>query len=241
LSVGAPIDANGITLGQVDSVSLDLDQEHHRFFATVLGTIYPQRLGPVFEKIRQYSGPDLARPSGRLLAAMIEQGLRAQLRTGNLLTGQLYVAVDVFPNAPPVTFQMSLPADIPTVPNNLEQLQQQLTAIADKIGKLPLDQIAADVRGTMASASRLMNRLDRQVAPDVQVMLRQATKSLADIGNLVASDGSLPASTERTVQELGRAARSLRTLADYLQTHPDSLIRGRAPDQKPGPGGLVRD
>jgi len=60
--------------------------------------------------------------------------------------------------------------------------------------------------------------------------LRQANRSLAAVGGLLAPDAGLPASTDNTLRELGRAARSLRELSDYLQTHPDALLRGRAPD-----------
>jgi paraquat-inducible protein B len=231
LSVGAPIDFNGIALGEVTSIDMGFDAEQQRFFALVDATIYPDRLGSVASIVREYTGPDPERPSGRLLSGLIERGLRAQLRTGNLLTGQLYVALDVFPDAPPVRFEMSMPANIPTVPNNLEQLQHQLVSIAAKLDKVPFDQIGADLRSTLSSASRLMTRLDKQVAPEAQKALREATKSLAEISNMLSSDSGLAADTRRAVQELNRTARSLRALSDYLQAHPEALLRGRGPDR----------
>jgi len=233
LSVGAPIDFNGITLGQVDAINLSLDQERKRFYVVADGTIYPDRLGAVSQTIREeyMSGTD--KPSGILLRGLIEHGMRAQLRTGNLLTGQLYVAMDVFPNAPPVTFEMSIPANIPTVPNNLDQLQQQVASIAAKLEKIPFDKIGADLRTTLTSASSLMTRLDKQVAPQAQVALREASKSLAEISTMLSSDTGLAANSERAIQELGRTARSLRALSDYLQAHPEALLRGRAPDRLP--------
>lgn len=233
LSVGAPIDFNGIPLGQADSIDMDFDKEQSRFYALVRGTIYPDRLGSVSRMIREYTGPDPERPSGILLKGLIDHGLRAQLRTGNLLTGQLYIALDMFPNAQPVAFEMSMPANIPTVPNNLEQLQQQLVSIAGKLDKIPFDKIGNDLRTTLSSASRLMTRLDKQVAPEAQAMLREAGKSLSEISNMLSSDSGLAANTERAVQELSRTARSLRALSDYLQAHPEALIRGRGPDRLP--------
>lgn len=237
LSVGAPVDFNGIALGQVDAIDMDLDVEHKRFYAVVSGTIYPDRLGSVARVVRQeYMGQDVERPTGRLLAGLIENGMRAQLRTGNLLTGQLYVALDVFPNAPPASFRMSIPADIPTVPNNLEQLQQQLVSIANKIEKIPFDEIGADLRATLGNASRLLARLDKQVMPEAQKALREAARSLAEVNNMLSSEYGLAANTERTMRELDRAARSLRGLADYLQVHPEALLRGRGPDRAPAAG-----
>jgi paraquat-inducible protein B len=234
LTVGAPIDFNGITLGQVDAIDIGLDNEQQRFYSVVSGTIYPDRLGSIAQVIRkEYMGPDTDRPTGRLLEGLIKHGMRAQLRTGNLLTGQLYVAMDVFPNAPPVAFEMSIPANIPTVPNNLDQMQNLLLSIANKLDKIPFDKIGSDLRTTLSSASRLMTRLDKQVAPDAQAALQEAAKSLAAINNILSSDTGLASNADRAVQELNRTARSLRALSDYLQAHPEALIRGRAPDRLP--------
>ncbi|ARP90251.1 paraquat-inducible protein B [Bordetella genomosp. 9] len=238
LSVGAPVDFNGVGLGQVDSITMDFDTESKRFFALVHATLYPQRLGPVYQRVRALaeseSSPGDVHPGGRLLAAMINHGLRAQLRSSNLLTGQLYVALDVFPNARAVSFTMSDPAQIPTMPGNLDQLQQQISSIATKLDRIPFDKIGQDLERTLASASRVMGKLDKQVAPQAEAMLKQANKSLADLGNLLAPDAGLPMNAQRAMDELARAARSLRALADYLQANPEALVRGRGPDPLPG-------
>lgn len=236
LAVGALVDFSGITLGNVTSINLDFDPETKRFYSVVDATLYPERLGSVYEDVRELADKDGDVAGNRLLGGMIKHGLRAQLRPANLLTGQLYVNLDVFPNAKPVTFNPSVPAIIPTVPGNLDQLQQQLSNIVNKIEKIPFDKIGEDLRTTLASTSRLMNRLDKQVAPEAQGMLKQARDSMARINELLASDGSLPVSTERALQELNRAARSLRSLADFLQANPEALLRGRGADPIPGSG-----
>lgn len=236
LAVGAPIDFNGITLGDVTQITLDFDPASKRFYSIVDATLYPERLGRVYEEVRERAIKDGDVAGGRLLGVMIKHGLRAQLRTANLLTGQLYVVLDDFPNAKPVEFQMSEPAIIPTVPGNLDQLQQQVTNIVNKIEKIPFDKIGEDLRATLASTSKLMNRLDKQVAPEAQKALKAAKDSMANINSLLASDASLPVNTERAMQELSRAARSLRALADFLQSNPEALLRGRGEDPIPGAG-----
>ena len=236
LAVGAPIDFSGITLGNVTQINLDFDPVSKRFYSLVDATLYPERLGRVFDEVRDRAVQDGDVAGGRLLGGMIKHGLRAQLRTANLLTGQLYVALDIFPNAKPVEFKMSDPAIIPTVPGNLDQLQQQVSNIIAKVEKIPFDKIGEDLRATLASTSKLMGRLDKQVAPEAQKMLKQARDSMAQINALLASDASLPVNTERAMQELGRAARSLRALADVLQANPEALLRGRGPDPIPGAG-----
>ncbi|MCW0207353.1 MAG: MlaD family protein [Achromobacter sp.] len=236
LAVGAPIDFSGITLGNVTQINLDFDPATKRFYSLVDATLYPERLGRVFDEVRERAVQDGDVAGGRLLGGMIKHGLRAQLRTANLLTGQLYVALDIFPNAKPVEFQMSEPALIPTVPGNLDQLQQQVSNIIAKVEKIPFDKIGEDLRATLASTSKLMGRLDKQVAPEAQAMLKQARESMVQINALLAADASLPVNTERAMQELGRAARSLRALADFLQSNPEALLRGRGPDPIPGAG-----
>jgi len=239
LAVGAPIDFNGITLGSVTSIALEFDRETKRFYANVDAHTFPSRLGSVYTRLTELA-PDAGNglePGQRLLKAMVDNGLRAQLRTSNLLTGQMYIVMAVFPNVKPVAFDPTRdPAVIPTIPGSLDQLQQQITNIVDKIEKIPFDKIGSDLSATLASTTRLMNRLDKQVAPEAQAVLREARKSLNELGNLVAADGSLPMNAERSLQELGRAARSLRNLADFLQTNPEALLRGRGDDPIPGAG-----
>ncbi|WP_238914102.1 intermembrane transport protein PqiB [Achromobacter insolitus] len=231
LVVGAPIDAYGAAIGQVDSIRLEFDPAIKQFYALVGATVYPERLGAqTVEEIQEYSGSSLEHPNGKLLAALIQQGLRAQLRIGNLLTGQLYVALAVFPDAKPVSFKMEEDPFIPTVPNNLDQLQQQVNSILTKLDRVPFEGLGADLSQLLRATSSLMKRLDTRLAPEAQAMLRQASKSLAAVGGVLSPDAGLPVNANAVLQELSRTARSLRELADYLQAHPESLLRGRAPD-----------
>lgn len=231
LAVGAPIDTYGVTIGKVDSIGLELDREKNQFYAVVGATLYPERLGGhTFAQVSEFAGPDLNHPSGKLLAAVIERGMRAQLRIGNLLTGQLYIAMVVFPDAKPAAFKMEDAPFIPTVPNNLEQLQQQVNSILAKLDRVPFDGLGSELNNVLRGASSLVRRLDKQLAPEAVAMLRQASKSLAAVGGLLNPDAGLPVDTGMALQELARTARSLRELSDYLQAHPESLLRGRAPD-----------
>jgi len=234
LSVGAPIDFRGLTLGEVTAITIDFDSTTRSFHTIVDANVYPSRLGPAYEKIRGLQ--DRSNPGLAVVKPMVDRGLRAQLRTGNLLTGQLYIALEIFPNAPPLKdFKVEGdPVRVPTIANNLDQLQQQLTNIVDKIDKIPFEQIGGELHTLLNTTSRLLGRLDKEVAPELRLTLRQVRQSLTAVDNLLGQDSQLPGGTERALQELARAARSLRTLADYLQANPQSLIRGRAPDALPG-------
>src|SRR3546814_14523430 len=95
-----PIDFRGLSLGEVTAISMDFDPKSREFYTLVDAYLYPSRLGPVYEKIRGIQ--DANNPGLAVIKPMVARGLRAQLRTGNLLTGQLYVALDIFPKAPPI-------------------------------------------------------------------------------------------------------------------------------------------
>jgi paraquat-inducible protein B len=235
LSVGASVDFQGINLGSVTGINIDFDTDKKKFYAIVDATLYPERLGRVLDNIKARVGPN-ERASDALLRIMVKYGLRAQLRPANLLTGQLYILLDNFPNAPKVEYLLTDPPFIPTLPGQFDQLQEQVSSILTKIEKVPFDQIGANLRDTLASTSRLMTQLDKQVTPEARAMLKQARQSLESMDKLLAPDAGLAANTQRTMQELDRAARSLRALADYLQSNPESLLRGRGDDPIPGSG-----
>lgn len=233
LTVGSPIDFNGITLGHVSHINIDFNAAKKQFSTVVDATLYPERLGPVYDEIRQLVEGKDAQAGKQLLAMLVQRGLRAQLRSANLLTGQLYIALDMFRQAKPVPYEFTEPATIPTVTGNLEQLQQQLSNIINKLEKIPFDKIGNDLQVALKSTAKLMRRLEEEVAPETRDLLRQARDSLASINNLLAPDASLPMNTAQAMQELSRAARSLRALADFLQTHPEALLRGRQADALP--------
>ena len=105
LAVDAPVEFLGVDIGKVVSVRLDYDEQKQRFPVVVGAVVYPQRLGSAYDRLEALArergeDADLAQLMGRL----IDHGLRAQARTGNLLTGQLYVALDFVPHTPKAAF-----------------------------------------------------------------------------------------------------------------------------------------
>ena len=169
------------------------------------------------------------------LEQLVKKGLRAQLRVANLLTGQQYVALDFFPHAAPVKFDKTAePVELPTVPGNFDRLQQQLGNIVDKLGSVQFGAIGSDLQGLLKSLTRLSNRLNSQVAPQATATLKAAQRSLGHVDSLMAPDSALTGNLDQTLRELRAAAKSLRALADYLQAHPSSMLRGNPADVLPG-------
>lgn len=230
LKVGAPIDFRGLELGKVIDIDLEFDKQTKRFYALVKADVYPMRLGEMYERLMKLDS-DERQVGAVMLAPLIKHGLRGQIRASNLLTGQQYVALDFFPEAEPVQFDpKASPVVLPTVAGNFDRLQQQISSIVSKLDAIPFEGISNDLRDSLQSTTKLLTRLEGQLAPQALSMLRTAQKSLSSLDKMLAQDSPLNGNLERSMREISSAAKSLRALADYLQTHPTSLIRGKAPD-----------
>ena len=231
LKVGAPVDFRGLELGSVIDIDMEFDRDRRQFFALVQARIYPARFGPMFERIMELDkDPHIAR--ARFLENMVARGLRGQMRAANLLTGQQYVALDFFRNEPAVEFDGThYPPVLPVITGDFDRLQQQLGAIVAKVEKLPLEGLVDDLRSTLQSVTAAVSGVDDKVTPELSATLASVRKTLRSVDRFVAEGTSTAGGLEGTMRELTAAARALRSLADYLQTQPGSLIRGRARDR----------
>ncbi|MFA7670265.1 MAG: MlaD family protein [Burkholderiaceae bacterium] len=231
LKLGAPVDFRGLELGSIVDIDMEFDRERRQFFALVQARIYPLRFGPLYERIMELDkDPHIAR--ARFLENMVARGLRAQMRAANLLTGQQYVALDFFSNEPEVRFDgTQYPPVMPTITGDFDRLQQQLGSIVSKIDALPFDAIVGDLRDTLQAVTTLLNGVDGKVTPELASALRSVRKTLSNVDRFVSEGTATAGGLEGTMRELSAAARALRTLADYLQAQPSSLIRGSPRDR----------
>ncbi|HET6675616.1 MAG TPA: MlaD family protein [Nitrospiraceae bacterium] len=233
LSIGAPVEFRGIVIGEVQSMSVEFDEEQGEFRFPVGITIYPVRLiAMVSGGTKTAQDPAQRRARWDLL---VDRGLRGQLRTGSLLTGQLYVAVDFFPDAPKAHMDWTrIPPVLPTVVGSMTEVQETLSRLARTIEKVPLDQIGADLRQslrilnrTLENADRFVKRLDTDITPAARTALEEARKTFKAAEQTIASDAPLQQDMRAMLRELSRTAQSLRALADYLERNPEALIRGK--------------
>jgi paraquat-inducible protein B len=238
LAPGAPVDFRGIVIGEVTQVSLEYDKKEKIFLFPVEVNLYPERLRSHYRT--GGDRPEQSEPAQReVLDQLVEHGLRAQLKTGNLLTGMLYVTLDFFPDAKPAKLDWAKqPIVLATVPGTLEELQTTLLHISRKLDNVPIDDMAADLHKAiksmdqaLQSTDKLVKQLDADVAPQARVTLEQAHKTLAAAERTLSADAPLQQDLRDALREIGRSAESLRTLTDYLDRHPESLIRGKTEDQ----------
>ncbi len=235
LAVNAPVEFLGVNIGNVVSIRMDYDEKTGNFPIYVGAVVYPDRLGRAHEKLVA-----LAKSKGdnddlsHMMGTLVEHGLRAQAKVGNLLTGQLFISLDFLKKAPKASYDPNTrPLEIPTAPGNFDKLQEQLAEIVDKIQKIPFDSIGNNLNDSLAELNKTLKQVNGQVLPEFQKTLKGANQTLGTANNALSSDSPLQQSLSSTLEELQRMARSLRALTDYLSAQPSALVRGRGADTPP--------
>jgi len=242
LQTGSAIDFKGILLGEVKDISMEFDIATRKTTVIVDGVIYENRLGAAIPDAQRFD------QKGELvhdvaLKEFVSSGIQAQLRFANIFTGQLYVALDYFPEIakkPPVPDVSKSPVEVATVPGSFDELQQQLNVIVEKLKNLPIDSIGHSLDDALQSISKLARTLDTTMVPELTTTVRKAGKSLDGVNKTMGSvrgvvndESPVMLQFNGMIKELSRAAKSIRSLGDYLQAEPSSLIRGRSKDNIP--------
>ena len=250
LTVGAPVEFRGIKIGQVADIKSEFDMEKTSPRITVLIETEPQRW--------KVAGTALSRTADdakKNISKLVAKGLRAQLKTGSLLTGQLFVDIDFHPDAPnaQVKYGEKFP-ELPTIPAPLLIITARVNDLLSKLETVPIEKIGKNLGDTLQNVKRLteskelleavqalnetlkhtrqlVQNLDSNVAPQIRSTLDQAQKTLVAVEGTLGKDSPLQHEMRRAFKELSAAARSIRILVDYLERHPNALIYGKGKAQ----------
>jgi paraquat-inducible protein B len=240
LSVGAPVEFRGFQLGSVTDIQLISDYQNLKFSTMVRISINQH----------QISIPSTESPSERL-DHFIKGGLRAQLKIGNLLSGQLFIDLTYFNDIPAIEpKQHKGLAVLPSVPAASQTIMNDLGKFIKKINDLPLDKIFAnlktamvgidnlvnspDLRKAIGALNRILTELDTTIAlintgtiPQVNSTLSEVETLVKDMDNWVSADSLLYDDLRNSLNALSDAARSITDLTDMLSRHPEALIQGK--------------
>jgi len=245
LQPGAPVEFRGIRLGTVGKVPFFapgmrqvLDDDYR---IPVLIRIEPERL------INQVGDtPDIAQH----IDGLMKRGLRGSLKTGNLVTGALYVDMDFFPKEPPVKAIREFGGYkiIPTVSSGLAQIQQRLMETLDKINSLPLNPMIQQATNTLSESQATMRRLQttldnlnkltasqsmQQLPQDMQKTLRELNRSMQGFQPGSAAYNKMVADMQRLDQVL----RELQPVLKTLNTKSNALVFEAKDKKDPEPKG----
>ncbi|MGJ0491614.1 intermembrane transport protein PqiB [Methylobacter sp.] len=222
LTEGAPVQLRGIPIGKVTNINLEIDKKTAEIRVPVIVELEPDRIREVNNQ------PGISDED--VMDRLIKKGLRAQLQTGSLLTGQLLVDLDFYPDSKIIqSANTTTYPQFPTTASSLDQFTHSANIIMDKVAKLPLDKLTQDIDTTLVSLQGTS-----KAATD---MLKSAKGTLGNADHTITSAQQVlstlePGSTaryelEQLLRELSQAASSVRQLSDYLEQHPDSLIHGK--------------
>jgi len=252
LSVGAPVTLLGLPGGEVTSVGLDIDPQTQALRGRVEIVAYPDRLIGRLGEQQLAIGQTLAESAQQRHAffdhLVKQMGMRAQLQSGSLITGQLFVALDFFPDVKKAQIDWSLAKpEIPSIPSPLPNLEAKLGSILTKLDSVQYAAIDTDLRKLLNSSDQVMKDIDKalihfdkSITPEMKIAIeafRKATLSANKMmqntdATLLSPDAPVQQELRDAMQEITRTARALRVLTDYLERHPESLLRGKPEEKK---------
>lgn len=232
LRIGAPVELKGIKLGQVTEIKMEYNADTKNIKIPVSIEVQMDRI--TLNGISDTSTYTRVHHE-ELFNELVRQGLRAQLQTGNYVTGQLLVDLDFYQDATPTEIDWETnPPVFPTIPTPLEKISSTIFSIINKLEKLPLEkmgeqfyQIIDSMTEIMKQAELLTKNLNVAVTPAVIATLEQTEKTLASVENVLEDESPVKQDLGRVMDELTKTLRSIRLLADFLEQNPDALIHGK--------------
>lgn len=242
----APVEYNGIRVGRIADVTIELPPQPGALpISVAVLQLQPRRLGfdsATHEELLQG------------LEMHVENGLRVQLATGNLLTGSLIARLVTDASASPARLDIAAQPypEIPTTASNIEAVTQDVEQLIATLSELPLDDLVttatgllSDVRGLVASPEiaqlpgQLAGSLDSLVLaaegfevaaaglPALISALTSASRNADDVLQGVNPDSEIYIELSAAVRELRAAARSIAGFAEYLEDNPNAVLTGR--------------
>jgi paraquat-inducible protein B len=241
LNVGAPVEFKGINVGEIKSIGIHYSKKRHEFVLPVTATLYPTRFGM---DIRDDNPQHAAEDVRTQFDVLVKNGMRAQLKSASLLTGQQFVNLDFIDAAErdktPPRFGMRDRDGayvFPTADNPTDDIEAQIAGIVKKLNKVPFEQIGQDVHRTLTTldatlkqTEQLAKTVNSDLAPQMKETLAEARRTLDSARQVFSDDAPLQRNARDTLEQVAKAAASVRVLTDYLDRHPEALIRGKAKD-----------
>lgn len=245
LSVGAPVEYKGVQIGKVRSTNLIHSQEHEQlieeeFKIPVLISLQPGRVGlPDNDK-----GESLMKKQNIF---WIEQGLKAVLRTGNILTGSLYVDLQ-HNKGQPIT-EIAKYGDYPIIPTNSDdftQITSKAEQFIDNLNNIPLNkmsenankfmleitQTAQELQGVSQSLDRLLNQVEQQ---KISSQLSKTLQSITTLTKDMSSGSQGYEELRTTLHTLTATMNELKPLLNQLKHKPNGLIFNNGETSEPMP------
>jgi paraquat-inducible protein B len=229
---GSEVTMHGLVIGHVTDVRLHYDPATDAIVAPVRYEVQPERVVGI--------GRQIHKDTPAMVDELVQRGLRASLQSTSLITGQLAVALEFIPDAPPATVTMEgadfvLPI---TEGGGLDSLEASATELLNKVNTMPFQQIGKNLNDLLQSAQQLAADIDKGSAPalkrlpaiaaDLQTVMTNANRLILSADTGYGDDSKFHRDVDRLMVGVSDAVHSIRSLADLLSRHPEALIKGRA-------------
>jgi len=215
LSMGSPVKFRGVNVGMVSRVALSQTQKADHPQIAIFVNLHPQDGDTNL-------GVDGDFFAAEKLKTLIDQGLRAQLRSQSVLSGDLYLSLDMLPEEE-AYFYLAADSKVPEIPTVRSGLMEELTANSVNVTR--------SMTSALDNLQRVLANIDRKLDPVSNSSLEtmeQLKKTLKTFNEFVDPDSPLGYQLPRSLSEIEKAAKSIRILAEYLERDPSSVLFGRA-------------
>ena len=252
LSVGAPVKFRGVIIGSVTDIKLRFDNKDMSMDIPIFIETEPDRIQT---KDPAKENKILAKKHQKeYMERLIKQGLRAQLKTDSLVTGKLFIEVDMHPDKPiRLLGAMQDYQELPTILSGMQQLTKTIEDLPleelvdttmsavegiDKLVNSPdLTASISAMRVALEGFGKMAKNIDGQVDPiaesfrstakSAEETLEQVTLALEGIRDMTGKNSPIYYELNEAFDDLSETARSISILTDYIQRHPETLIRGK--------------
>ncbi len=235
---GISVELAGNEIGEVQEAHLKYDDRRHTLVTQVTFAIDPDRVK--IENLRKPAGTDARDSVKEWLETLVGHGLRAQVVSLSFLTGQKGIALDMTPNAPRARIeQVGQNLRFPTTASgDLTEILQSMRGVLQNLDRATSGPQLGHALQALDETLTHLDQLTTEVEPDIKSLIKSlrdtadaAQGTLNAVNGMVGSNGNGNTDLPKLMRELADAARSVRVLADYLDRHPESLLRGRKGDQ----------
>jgi len=234
LEVGAPVEFVGVDIGSVVAVDLGYETRDKSFPVIVTAKLYPRRMGQAYEVLAAQGKTESDETLAAFVGTLVNRGLRAQPRSASLLTGNVYIALDFMAASPRAAFDASIrPLELPTVNGSFQELEAGVGRLVKKVNDLPLEQIAADLHTDLTDLHETLSALHTRALPAAVDALLALHRTLDSADRTLSVESPLQRGLAETLSQTRSTLQAVRELADYLDRHPDALLRGRRAQKMP--------
>ena len=225
LNVGSPVKFRGVDIGEVTKIQLTIRPENLEFFVPVYVEIFRNSVSIL-------GGKEQAKFDDRKVVDRLvtEMGLRAQLQMQSLLTGQLFINYDFYPETPIKKIGLEEKIyEVPTIPTALQMLTETLEEIIDNIRKVNIQEMVYDIAQTAKGANKLMNSQDLSNAVvNLNLALQDMQRFIANAESLVGKVNrkvdSVTESFESTLDDTRNMVRNIDRRVDPIASDMQSAL-----------------